>query len=136
MTHPAVLCATIQVASEVAQGLFHALLPEEQQHALRFRQSDDRLRFVMGRALLRKLLGCYTKQGLEDIPFGQNAFGKPELLGYDSVPQFNVAHAGSYVTIGLDLQPVGIDMEFINPLFDFDTVLDATFSSEEKLGLS
>lgn len=131
VTHPAVICSTIRVASDVIQALFQTLLPEEQQHALRFRQTDDHFRFVMGRALLRKLLGRYTKMGLENVPFGQNAYGKPELAGFANVPQFNVAHTGSFVVIGLDWHPVGIDMEHINPLFDFNSVLDATFSPEE-----
>src|SRR5690554_1483469 len=104
ISHPAVFCLNVYANRHIAEKLFQELLPEEQQRALRFRQTDDRLRFVIGRALLRKLLGGYTKQGLESTPFQHNAYGKPALAGYYNVPQFNLAHAGSYVAIGLDSQ--------------------------------
>lgn len=131
ITYPAVLCSTIYMADDIVQELFQTLLPEEQERAFRFRQTDDRLRFVVGRALLRKLLGSYTKQGLENISFQHNAYGKPELAGYHHIPQFNLAHAGSYVAIGLDSQPVGIDIEYINPAFDFNSLLATNFSRKE-----
>lgn len=131
ISYPAVLCSTIYAANNTVQELFQILLPEEQQRASRFRQTDDRLRFVIGRALLRKLLGSLTKQWLENTSFQHNAYGKPELAGYYNLPQFNLAHAGKYVVIGLDSQPVGIDIEYINPIFDFNSLLEANFSPEE-----
>src|SRR5690606_1550731 len=131
ISHPAVLCSNIYAASDIAQDLFQTLLPEEQQRALRFRQIDDRLRFVVGRTLLRKLLSGYTKEGLENIPFQHNAYGKPQLAEYYHVPQFNLAHAGNYVAVGLDLHPVGIDVEYLNPSFDFNPLLSSNFSPQE-----
>ena len=129
--HPVVLCTTIHISSDIVQGLFQALLPDEQQRALRFRQTEDRLRFIIGRALLRRLLSSYTHKELENTPFQHNAYGKPGLAPHFNAPQFNLAHAGDYVVIGLDAHPIGIDIEYLNPHFDFNTVLPANFSAEE-----
>ena len=105
----------------------HAYLSEdEQDRAARFRFDHHRHHFIVGRGILRVLLGRYVQQEPQDLVFGYSDRGKPFLsnptsrsqgslrtLGSQATAlQFNVSHSGGVVLYAIARnRRVGIDLE-------------------------
>lgn len=94
-----------------------ALLSRDERHrAGAFRRQRDHDRFVLARALLRRLLG--TRLGVDPglLRFRYGPAGKPVLDWPESDLQFNLSHAGDGVLIGCcPDREVGVDLEAIVP---------------------
>jgi 4'-phosphopantetheinyl transferase len=88
---------------------------EERARAERFRQSDDRRRYILGRSLLRTMLGRRLDRAPGSLIFGANAHGKPTLADADGLA-FNVSHSGDYVLVAVgDAAAIGVDVEQWRP---------------------
>ncbi|MCC6981719.1 MAG: 4'-phosphopantetheinyl transferase superfamily protein [Bauldia sp.] len=93
---------------EEADALLPALSPAEAERAARYRRSEDRSRFIIGRGLLRRLLGDRLAVAPRSLPIEAGPFGKPALAGG---PGFNVSHSGRWIAIAIGDREVGIDIE-------------------------
>jgi 4'-phosphopantetheinyl transferase len=90
------------------------LSPSEQERAARFVFEKDRLTFVLGRRMLRSLLGDMLGCAPGAVPLALGAHGKPELEGgaRSSGLCFNLAHSGAQVLCAVALgRGVGVDVE-------------------------
>ncbi len=100
-------------------------LPEEEWRWItRLRRPDDRLRSLIGRALVRRLLGRRLDLAPEDVHLDAGPRGKPVLRsggpgggapesGARQPPawHFNIAHSGDLVLAGIGPRPLGVDVE-------------------------
>jgi 4'-phosphopantetheinyl transferase len=110
--------------------------PPERDRAARFAFERDRARFVACRAALRLLLSRYTGIPPESILFRYESHGKPALAGGDGW-QFNVSHSRELAAIAISrCDPVGIDLEFIDPHFPRHEVAPDILSPEELRDLA
>jgi 4'-phosphopantetheinyl transferase len=116
---------------------------EERKRADRFVKRADRRRFVLGRAMVRRLCGTHLGVKPEAVTLEQTANGKPYLDCSTEVGEkrfeFNVAHSGDCVLIAWTLgRSVGIDVEVLdrNPPGLFDDVAATAFSDPERAALS
>ncbi|MEW6037332.1 MAG: 4'-phosphopantetheinyl transferase superfamily protein [Pseudomonadota bacterium] len=78
-----------------------------------------RAQFVMGRTLLRGVLGHYLGREPASLGFTTGPHGKPALRGGGAEPnlQFNLSHSGDEIVLALAWQsPVGIDVEALRGL--------------------
>lgn len=115
---------------------FQELLPEEKQRALRFFQPDDRNRFLLGRKMLRTIIGQASQVPPETVAFKTGASGKPFFVSGDERPlYFNLSHAGDWVVATIGLPETGVDVEAINAAIGFDELAAACFSPEEQRAL-
>jgi 4'-phosphopantetheinyl transferase len=94
------------------------LTQAERSRALRYVNRRDADRFIVGRAMLRRILGWYTATPARRIHLGVNAFGKPHLVSHNEPPlQFNLSHSRCQAALAVSAYyPVGIDIEAIAPL--------------------
>ena len=111
------------------------LTPAERQRATRYAYPADRLRFRVGRAGLRYLLGQRLGLLPAAVALGLGRFGKPQLAPPAGL-HFNVAHSGEWVLIALASHPVGVDVEWQAPMLDFAGVAAYRFSAAEQLLLA
>jgi 4'-phosphopantetheinyl transferase len=107
------------------------LTPSEQQHAAHYLRPADQLRFRVGRACLRYLLGQRLGQPPATIALRVGSYGKPQLAEPVGV-HFNVAHSGDWVVVALAAREIGIDLEQLVPDFDFADVAAQRFSDPER----
>ncbi|AMR28562.1 hypothetical protein A0257_16650 [Hymenobacter psoromatis] len=107
------------------------LTPAEQLHAARYVRPADQLRFRVGRACLRYLLGQRLGQPPATIALQTGSYGKPRLAEPAGV-HFNVAHSGNWVVVALAAREIGIDLEQLIPDFDFADVAAQRFSDPER----
>jgi 4'-phosphopantetheinyl transferase len=108
------------------------LAESEQQHADRFHHLEDRARFIVARHSLRVLLGAHTGKAPQTLRFGCGAYGKPTLDGYPKL-SFNVSHSGDHALIVIsDQRVVGIDIECVDTIFDWQPLADVVCTSDER----
>lgn len=109
----------------------HGLLSEdERERAARFRFERDRSRYVVGRAVLRRLLGGYSGRPAAELRFRYGTNEKPYLPGSDV--WFNVSHSGPVALFAFSgAGELGIDIELEGPDVARERVAEHFFAPGE-----
>ncbi|HTQ11403.1 MAG TPA: 4'-phosphopantetheinyl transferase superfamily protein [Fimbriimonadaceae bacterium] len=107
------------------------LSPDELRRADRYGEAAFRRRFVVRRALLRKIAGGEADRDPADIAVAVDPGGKPRLIG---IPlEISMAFSGDEALFSVSRRgPVGVDIERIDPGFDFAGILADHFSASER----
>ncbi|MGI4749746.1 MAG: 4'-phosphopantetheinyl transferase family protein [Janthinobacterium lividum] len=106
---------------------------EEIKKIQRYQQEKDRQARIISRAVLRILLGRYLSVDPVEIRFTLDHNKKLVLQHLASENLcFNVSHSGGWILIAISKNPVGVDVEQINTSFNYQNLLDFSFSSIEK----
>ncbi|MFC0212046.1 4'-phosphopantetheinyl transferase family protein [Paenibacillus chartarius] len=113
--------------------LLEAASPEKKAKAAAFRCRDDAWRTLVGEALARTAVGERLGIAPNRIEFGSSAYGKPYVVGAPEL-HFNVSHSGSWVVCAVARQPVGVDVERMQPV-DL-SVAHRFFSRQEQRDLA
>jgi 4'-phosphopantetheinyl transferase len=111
---------------------------DEKARADRFHFAKDRNRFIVGRGLLRELLGKHLHQKPAGLEFSYSHYGKPALSGANSSSRlsFNLAHsAGLAVYSVAKERNLGIDVELIKPESAGEDIARRYFSTREVVDL-
>jgi 4'-phosphopantetheinyl transferase len=130
--------ATLDREEETRARLEATLSHDEKARADRFHFVKDRNRFVVGRGLLRELLGKYLRQEPAGLQFSYGPFGKPALSGPNpsSGLSFNLAHSAGLAMYAISNQRnLGIDVEFIKPESAGEEIARRYFSASEVSAL-
>ena len=98
---------------EGIKNIKHILSKEKADKIERFHFEKDKIRGIVGEALVRYLLIEKYNINKSDIKFGYSEKGKPYLVSSDCGIYFNISHAGSWVVCGIGDSKVGIDIELI-----------------------
>jgi 4'-phosphopantetheinyl transferase len=110
------------------------LSAEERRRAARFRFQNAKKQFVVGRGVLRTILGFYLNVEPNLIEFYYGAHGKPYVeqgYGGDAF-QFSLAHSHGLVLYAFTRgRRLGIDIEFVRELPGTMHVVDTCFSKRE-----
>ena len=106
------------------------LTQEEKQHAARFRQERDANLYTVTRAHLKLLLADMYCMPPEKMIIVAGINGKPHIKDYDDI-HFNVSHTHERAVIALSKHQIGIDLEYMNPAFDFASVAEFACSAPE-----
>lgn len=117
--HPALLLIDRRSppAPTLQAELAASLSPAERRRLDGLRRSDDRERFLLGRAALRRLLGTWLERAPAAVPIECGPHGKPRCPGG---PEFNVSHSGDLILLALHpCRPVGVDVERERPGLDW-----------------
>jgi len=120
------------------------LSPDERKRADRFRFAVHRNRFIVGRGILRVILGRYGGFPPERLQFNYGANGKPELRAPDEggrrtggALHFNLAHSEAVGVLAVtQTGPVGVDVEQVRRLPEFKELVSQFFSPREAAEFS
>lgn len=109
------------------------LAADERERAVRFRFPEHRDRFIVGRGLLRELLGAYLNQPALALRFEPGAHGKPALAGVDMGTgwHFNLSHSGSRALYAVAQREVGVDLESLDRNVDHAAILERVSTPRE-----
>lgn len=117
-------------ATEPANELRACLAPEERAAERQFHLQRDRDRFAVCRGILRRLTAHYLACAPSRIRVVMGEFGKPEICGGGL--HVNVSHSHGLALLGFCReQPVGIDLERMDPGIELDKLAEQAFSSQE-----
>ena len=102
------------IGSEVCWGdLMPILSDRDYARILNYRQSSDKLRFLVGRILIRTL--AIKTAGTVKVSLGIMADGKPYFVG-KNMPFFNLSHSEDFVVLAFGKVPIGVDVERIRSI--------------------
>lgn len=126
--------ASLDLPVAEKRNLNDILSSDELERAGRFRFERDQNRFVMARAILRRLLGRYLEKDPRELRFMYTSHGKPYLendAGHDTLC-FNLSHSGAMVIYAFARKRnIGIDMEEVRHDVMIDPVMQRFFTQEE-----
>jgi 4'-phosphopantetheinyl transferase len=131
--------ATLHAPAKSFAEFGQCLSPDERQRYDRFRFERDRKRYLVGRGLLRALLGCYLDMTPDQLRFDYTSFGKPHLaLGSARQElQFNLSHSGELLLIAVAAgRALGIDVEQVRADIDAGAIAARYFSANEQAALA
>ncbi len=115
------------------------LSSDEKIKANSFYFSKDRSRYIISRAILRKLLESYLGSiKYDDISFEQTEYGRPYLSNSININniKFNLSHSGDTVVYAFIKNiNIGIDIELINRDLIIDDIIEQCCSVQEKIKL-
>lgn len=118
---------------DVLRQYFHLLDAAERHRFHRLVNQDDRLRYLVSRALVRTSLSKLGNRSPSEWRFSSGALGKPELEAPNIMPSgfdFNLSHASGLILLGLNLDgKIGVDVE------SFDRALPSHTSQVRMMGL-
>ncbi|WP_078083830.1 4'-phosphopantetheinyl transferase family protein [Microbulbifer mangrovi] len=117
--------------SDDAKALERLLSPDEHARRDRYRTSEARHQFLLGRALLRRVLGKISDQPPEALRFSRNESGKPLLASMPGL-HFSLSHSGQWIALAVSCEaPIGIDIEQPSKPRDFLRIAHHYFHPQE-----
>ena len=128
------LASLDQTAAYVEQ-LAETLTADERTRVARFYFERDRHDFIVARGLLRTILAHYLNTAPRDIRFHLGHAGKPSIQPAPQPPgiRFNLSHSGRLVLYAIARQwEVGVDIEYMSPLRDLESIAAHVFSRREQ----
>ncbi len=109
-----------------------ALSQEELEKSNRFRFVRDRNSYIVTHAFLRLRLGEFLNEVPEKIRMDRNFFGKPFLPDQPTL-HFSLSHSHGVSVIAIDMKnEIGVDVEEVNPHFDYTPITARFFSADER----
>lgn len=116
--------------TEIIDKLSDFLDSKETERANRYYKKKDKSRFIICRSLLKLVLSLHAKVTIPEIKIDYLTNKKPYLSTNSSI-YFNVSHSENFGLIAISNCPVGIDIEFINPTYNFESLLGSVFNTNE-----
>ncbi|MGC1394096.1 MAG: 4'-phosphopantetheinyl transferase superfamily protein [Coleofasciculaceae cyanobacterium] len=118
-----------QLLLQVEQ-LTQILSEDEKNRASRFHFEQDKTRFIIGRGLLRLILGRYLKTEPDQLQFAYSLTGKPVVSS--SNVQFNLSHSEEMILYAFTSdRQIGIDLEYLRPIPELKQLIQQFFSIGE-----
>lgn len=124
----------LEQSQERVDEFLRTLDEDERARASRFHFEKHRRSFVVGRGVLRLLLGRYLGTLPEDVRFEYGAQGKPVLGGEHRAEslRFNASHSGEIALYAFVRdREVGVDVELIKGDFASVEIAERFFSTPE-----
>ncbi|MDJ0715195.1 MAG: 4'-phosphopantetheinyl transferase superfamily protein [Prochloraceae cyanobacterium] len=122
--------AELDLPAERVEELAKTLCLQETQRADRFHFDIHRQRFIVGRGILRNILGLYLPIEPEQIKFEYTPRGKPSVAG--GGVEFNLSHSQDLAVYAFTRdRRVGIDLEYLRPMPDAENIARRFFSTSE-----
>jgi 4'-phosphopantetheinyl transferase len=110
----------LQATEDARNRLAKTLAPSEVARAKSFHFRRERERYIVGRGILRCILGRYLRVTAASVAFDYGMNGKPALAApfIESGLHFNLAHCEDLALLALARRGVGVDVERIRTLED------------------
>lgn len=105
----------------------------ERDRARRFVREEDRRRFTLAHAALRRILGLCIDVPPADVRFETGDRGKPRLSSELEPLEFNMAHSHELALVAVARHaPVGVDLEWLGEIPAAIELADSHFSKRER----
>lgn len=130
-----VWAAALTVHRDILEAYITTLSPDEKARADRFRFGKHRHRFIVGRGVLREILGRYLQANPAALRFEYLTNGKPALSPELSRGRihFNLSHSEDLALVAVTcVGMVGVDVEWVRAIDDADGLVARFFSPREN----
>lgn len=125
--------SSLNVDNQRFQFLKSLLSKDELRRAERFYFDKDKKQFVVGRGILRVLLGTYLEVNPQKLEFQYNKYGKPFIQNRCRTNlHFNLSHSKDMLVLAFTKNAnVGVDIEYLRSDFDVVRLARQFFSKRE-----
>ncbi|HEY0061238.1 MAG TPA: 4'-phosphopantetheinyl transferase superfamily protein [Telluria sp.] len=115
-------------------GYLHWLSPSEQTRYGAFVRRERRRQFVIGRVLLRQMLGRLLDLPAEGVVLQERTAAAPQLDHPAAAAiGLSISHSGPWVACAASLDSkVGLDIEVVDPARDIGALAEQAFTQEER----
>jgi 4'-phosphopantetheinyl transferase len=125
-----------EIADPALLARYRQLLsPDELEQQQRFRQPEDRHRYLLTRALLRTALSGYSSVPAAEWSFARDTFGRPHITNqHPDAAQisFNISHTREVILLGITQRvALGVDIEHLQERADGLQLAERYFSVHE-----
>lgn len=96
----------------------------------RFHHIHEKWRAIFSDLLMRRILSEKLEISPNLIKIEKGHYGKPFIRGKEI--EFNLSHSKDFIFFATDVFPIGVDIEFIQPLDDVDNIIQTCFTVEEQ----
>jgi 4'-phosphopantetheinyl transferase len=127
--------AFLDQPAAIIQTLAQTLSIEEKKRSEQFHFDRDRERFIVGRGILRAILGCYLSVEPNRLQFSYEDNGKPRLVEYicSGTIHFNLSHSDDLALYGFTRdREIGVDIERIRDIPEMEQIAERFFSEREN----
>jgi 4'-phosphopantetheinyl transferase len=120
-----------------SKSFWSLLSDDERERAMSFAFETDLIRFVSGRANMRKILARYLGTSAQAIRFKYGPYGKPSLVNEADPIFFNFSHSDGVglLAVGTGFE-LGIDVEQIRKDIETVEIARSFFSEAERRDLA
>ncbi|WP_193316973.1 4'-phosphopantetheinyl transferase family protein [Janthinobacterium sp. FT14W] len=111
----------------------------ERAQQTRFHFADDRLRYLVTRAMVRTVLSRYAAVAPSAWEFTTNAYGRPGLAAHHGIPalRFNISHTRGLIALAVSAgRALGVDVEHVAARAGASGIASHFFSSVEAAALA
>ena len=115
--------------------LFSILSEDEKEASKKYRLIRDRQKFIVSKAIRRNILSKYLELDPQTLSFFINDFKKPYVISEEAL-DFSVSYSGQYIAMAFHSKEIGLDIEILSNLFDYETILGQVFSKDERLSIN
>ncbi|NEO33994.1 MAG: 4'-phosphopantetheinyl transferase superfamily protein [Symploca sp. SIO3C6] len=138
----------LNLATGKIEQLAQTLSTDEQQRAARFHFEKHRQHFIVGRGMLRTILGHYLNLKPNQLEFSYSSRGKPTLANTDTNQglYFNLSHSNelalyavmpaSSIESAQENYSLGIDLEYMRPMPEVEKLAQRFFCPRESTLIS
>jgi len=110
-----------------------SLSPDEAERAATFGDPELRRRYLVGRGILRALLGGYLDRPAGSIRLRYGDAGKPSLRNPISPLRFNLSHSGEHLLVGMaEGVELGVDIEEVRKVSRREAIARRVLTAEER----
>lgn len=126
----------LECTDEELAPFMATLSADERARGARFIKEKSRRHFIAGRGFLRATLAAYLERRPALLSFRYGLHGKPELLDAGDL-HFNLSHSADCAILGVTrVQPLGVDVERIRTLANWEGIARRFFSEAEVTELA
>lgn len=126
---------SLRSSDESVNEFAQTLSADERQRADRFRFTTHRRRFVVGRGVLRALLGQYLGRAPADLEFAYGVNGKPSLAGLANARRifFNASQSEDSALVAVTWTgEIGIDVEHVRAVSDWTEIAQRILTPDRE----
>jgi len=126
----------LDAPDDCVQRLWPMLADDERERARRFYFERHRRRFILGRGVLRAILGSYLHLAPESLRFGYGMHGKPVVEAAGDL-HFNLSHSADAALLGLTRgREIGVDLEQVRTREHLEELAQRFFAPSEVTALA
>jgi 4'-phosphopantetheinyl transferase len=115
------------------------LSSDEKLRADRFQFKWHRRRYIASHGALRRILSRYLRSEPDQLKFAYSLLGKPALASNGNAKPlcFNLSHSNEIALCAVTFnRSIGIDLEYVRPNLDADSMAKSFFSPHEYVTIS
>ena len=126
--------ASLDVSISEFKTLSQTITKDECLRAEKFHFEKDKKRFIVGRGILRSILGSYLGIEPRHLRFCYGENGKPAISNQDfrGTIRFNLSHSNGVALFAFTLgREIGVDIEKVREIGEMEQIVERFFSVRE-----